>query len=350
MSGCSGPPGCRPVGWEVTGPPGVPDPDRPPPPDRAVTVRSLTRPDPPAEILGPAELGDIARWRPDATDTAVTVAATGGTLTMAVEPPQYGVPPGSNRVSVVDTVLPLPVVLAGPAPGAWQFGDPRVLAFGTGATPVRVAGTAGVLPVLGTAGLLTDLEAARRVAAGADAGGTYQVWLTADAPRSLVDALTAAGLAVTADDSAGARAAQLAAQGPAAAAGFALFAGAVTLLLAAATVAVAAAVDRAGQVAQLDALRIQGLPAGAAVRSGYAGLVALIAAGLFAGLGAAVVARPLAGVVVPPFTDAWRTVPPPGALSAAALGLAGLVALVVLGVTGWLSALPLVRRLRGGVR
>jgi hypothetical protein len=76
----------------------------------------------------------------------------------------------------------------------------------------------------------------------------------------------------------------------------------------------------------------------------------LIAAGLLCGLAAAAIARPVAQVVAPPFTDGWHVIAPPGMLSGAALALAGLAALLVLGVTGLLSVLPLVRRLRGGDR
>ena len=350
VRGCAGPPGCRLARWELAGP--AEDGGRPGPPPKGatVTVRSLAQSDPPAEILDAAALGDITRWRSDTTGTALDLTAADGALTLTTEADETTSAVAGNRVSVVDAPLPLPVVLAGPQPKLWQSGDPGVLAFGSGVTPVRVAGAVPALPVLGAAGMLTDLEAARRAGAGADAGGSYQVWLTADAPASLVGALTAAGLTVTADDTAAGRAGRLAAQGPAAAARFALLAGAVTLLLAAAAVAVAAAVDRSGQIAQLSALRVQGLPGAAAVGSGYAGLTALLAAGLLTGPAAALVARPVAGVVVPPFTDAWRVIAPPGPLGAAALAVAGLVALAVLGVTGWLSALPLIRRLRGGAR
>jgi putative ABC transport system permease protein len=53
---------------------------------------------------------------------------------------------------------------------------------------------------------------------------------------------------------------------------------------------------------------------------------------------------------VRPFTDSWDLIPPPGALRPLVLLLTGLLALVVLGVTSWLSVLPLVRKLRGGAR
>jgi hypothetical protein len=53
-------------------------------------------------------------------------------------------------------------------------------------------------------------------------------------------------------------------------------------------------------------------------------------------------------VAPPVFTDGWRVIEPVGALTAAALAGAGLVALVLLAATWAWSVMPLVRRLRGG--
>jgi hypothetical protein len=172
------------------------------------------------------------------------------------------------------------------------------------------------------------------------------VWLSGDAGPPIVDALTGAGLTIGSDRSAAGRTAQLAAQGPAVISRFALVAGAVGLLLAAAAIGVAGAVDRRTRLEQLTALRVQGLAGRVAVLTAYAGMGVLVLAGLLAGLVAAVVARPVARVVVPPFTDGWDVLPRPGALGPGALAVAGLIALVVLGATGWLSVLPLIRRLR----
>jgi hypothetical protein len=75
-----------------------------------------------------------------------------------------------------------------------------------------------------------------------------------------------------------------------------------------------------------------------------------VVAGLLAGLLAAAVARPAVGVTVRPFTDNWTLIPPPGALGPAALLVAGLLALLTLGVTSWLAVRPLVRDLHGSSR
>src|SRR6185437_7790679 len=78
------------------------------------------------------------------------------------------------------------------------------------------------------------------------------------------------------------------------------------LLLSAAMMAVAAAVEREPLLAQLRALRVQGLSRRTAILAGSAGTVALGAAGLVGGVLAAVAARPIARVVAPPFADGWR--------------------------------------------
>jgi hypothetical protein len=197
-----------------------------------------------------------------------------------------------------------------------------------------------VLPVIGADGVLTDLDAARRVAGDSDQGGTLQVWLTGDAPAAVVDAI---GLPVLDDRTADGRVAELAADSSVVTASFGLFAAVLAALLAAGLLAVAAAVDREPQLDHLRALRHQGLPRRTALTTAYAGAGSVALAGLLGGLAAALAARPIADVTAPPFPDGWRVIPPPGALGPAALGIAAAVAVVVLGVTTWLS----VRRLNG---
>jgi putative ABC transport system permease protein len=235
-------------------------------------------------------------------------------------------------------------VLAGEAPVEWRLIDPLLNSFGQ--VPARVAGTVQALPGLGTTGILVDLDATRRVAGESEPPGEFQVWLSAGARPGLVADLTAAGLTVITDDSAAERSAVLGRQGPAAVARFGLLAGVAALLLAAATTAVAVAVDRPTLRGQLEALRLQGLPAPVTVTTGCAGTAALVLAGLSVGVFAASLVGPLTRIAVPPFTDGWAVLPPPATLSGAVLALSALVALVVLGVTGWLSVLPLLRSLR----
>ncbi|MEU8233737.1 FtsX-like permease family protein [Actinoplanes sp. NPDC048967] len=351
VSGCTAAPGCRLVRWQLSSPAGSDGRLGLPSSSAAVTIRGLSQQEPSAEVLDKAALGDPRRWRPDFSAAAMDVFATAGTLTLRMDRNETGSnsPPG-NRVFAVDAALPLPVVMAGPQPPAWQFSDAVVYAFGGSPVRVRVAGTAPVLPVVGGAGVLVDLDTARRIAADSDLGGTYQVWLASDAPQSVLTALRAGGLTVLDDATVAEQAGRLEDQGTAVGATFAMLAAMVGLLLAAAAVAVAAAVERGPQLDQLSALRLQGLPLRTAVTIGYAGSAALVVAGLLAGLLAAAVARPAVGVTVRPFTDDWTLIPPPGALAPGALLAAGLLALLTLGVTSWLAVRPLVRDLHGSSR
>jgi len=345
VTGCTPAPGCRFLRWELSAPAAGGRPG-PPPDSGSVTVRSLAQQNPPADLLGPRQLADIARWRSGTAARSLDLTAAGGRLTMAIEPNLTGPDVPGNQAYAVGAPLPMPLVLAGPPPAAWRFTDPALYPSGDGYAPVRVAGTASALPVVGAAGMLVDLEATAGIAADTDLGGTFQVWLATDAPQSIVDALTANGLTVTADETAAARADRLAAQSPSVSRRFALLAAIVALLLAAATVAVAAAVDRDAQLGRLRALRLQGLPAPVARTTAYAGLAAMLAAGLLGGVLAAIAAHPLGRSSVPPFTDDWRVIPAPSALGGVALGAAAAVALVVLALAGGLAVRPLLRRLR----
>jgi ABC-type multidrug transport system fused ATPase/permease subunit len=348
VTGC--PTGCRILRMELNSPPDRYGNLSAPRYGSEVTVLGLTQSGADPLILDPARLGDVTRWRAGTGGAAVDLAATHGTLRLAVDENNTLLAPVGFQVFAVDTTVPLPVVLAGQADPDWQFAEPSLSSFGDTAIPIRPVATASALPVLGGNGVLVDLDAARRVAGDAALAGEPQVWLAPGAGPALLARLRAAGLTITGDTGTAERSAALAAQAPAVVARFALLSGAAALLLAAAALAVSAAVDRRTRLDQLLALRRQGLPHRTAMATGVAGTVALAGAGLLGGLLAAVLAQPLARVVVPPFTDGWDMLPRPGALGVTALGWAGLIALAVLGLVGWLSVRPLVRRLRGDAR
>jgi putative ABC transport system permease protein len=204
------------------------------------------------------------------------------------------------------------------------------------------------LPVLGGAGVLVDLDTTRRLAADGDPGGQFQVWLSPTARPGIVADLTAAGLTVTSEDDVTAFAARLGTQGPAVLVRFELLAGIAALLLAAAAVAVAATVDRRSLAEQSAALRLQGLSRRVAAGTGRAGTAALILAGLSFGVLATLLAVEVTGRTVPPFTDGWVVLRPPGPLDPLTTVLAAAVALAVLGLTGRIALQPLMRSLRGG--
>ncbi|WP_213001142.1 FtsX-like permease family protein [Winogradskya consettensis] len=337
--GCTTAPGCRLVLWELSAAQGMPT-------GAKVTVTGLSQRNPGRTVLDDTTLGDISRWRADLVGAAMEITARPGALTLAMNPNLSGAANVGTRVYAADATLPLPVLLAGAPPTDWQFSDALLYSVGVSAVTARVVGTAPVLPGVGRSGVLMDLDAARRVAADADQGGTMQVWLAQDAPASLLPALTRAGLTIVGDDSVSARADRLDEQGSARAAAFALFAALIGVLLAAAAVAVATAADRRSHLEQLRALRVQGLTVRAAVSIGYAAGTVLVVASVLAGVLAAATAGRIAGSTGFVFTDSWDIVPPPSPLGAAALILTGLATLVVLGVTGRLSLLSLARGLR----
>ncbi|NMO57372.1 ABC transporter permease [Actinoplanes sp. TBRC 11911] len=330
VPGCATAPGCRLVNWDMFAGPDV---------TGSLTIHSLTQQEPSATVLDSATLADASRWRTDFTGLAVQLATDDGLKIAPAAKTADAVIIGT-RVYAVDTSLPLPLLLAGPTPSGWRFDDATLPGFGAAATAARIVGRPAVLPVVGRTGVMADLDSLRRL--GFE-GGTFQVWLASDAPASVVRAI---GLPVLDDRTVAGRAADLAAEDSVVTAQFGLFTVGIAVLLAAAMVAVGAAVEQEPQAEQLRALRVQGLSRRAALSTAYAGSTALVLAGLAAGVLAALVARPLAGVVAPAFADGWDVLPPPGALGGSALLLALLFALAVLGVTAWLSALPLIRRLR----
>ncbi|MEU4242804.1 FtsX-like permease family protein [Actinoplanes sp. NPDC026619] len=324
---CAVAPGCRLVGWQLF------------PAAGGLTIRSVGQQSPAAVLLDATALADVGRWRAGFTGVVARIASTGG-LALGADGTS------GTEVYAVDAPLPVPIVLAGTRPDQWRFDDAMSGRFGGTTTPVRLAATASVLPVLGRDGILTDLDTARRVAGDADLGGTFQVWLADGVPASLIDALRDNGLAVLADRTAAARTTALATEGRVITSSFGLFAAGLALLVAAAMIGIVAAAERAPQLAMLRALRVQGLDTGRALIAGYAGAAALVLAGVAGGVLAALVARPAAAVTAPAFPDGWRVIPPPGVVDGPVLAAAAGIGLAVFGIAGWLS----VRGLRGGAR
>lgn len=322
VTGCAG--GCRLLRWQV---PGQLGPDGKPLP-QPIVLHSLAQRGPDAELLGADRLTDTTRWR--------TVAGAGGLELsgshdgLAVGPARGGSRSESDRLFAVDTALPLPMLLAGPVPVPWRFGEPGIAVPGAGQIPARVTATVAVLPVLGATGLLTDFDALRRSAGEADPTGVTQVWLTADAPAAVVDRLEAAGLTVLADESATGRAARTPGRGTAPAGPFTVFCAVIALLTAAAAVAVAASVDREPQRASAAALRVQGVSARTLAVTRYLGPFALAGAAVLGGVLAASVARRVAGEPDSFFADGWRLLPPPEVLGRWPLLISGLAAMLCL--------------------
>ena len=160
----------------------------------------------------------------------------------------------------------------------------------------------------------------------------------------IVTGLAERGVRVLAERTVAERASDLARHGPGLALRFQYLTAAVIVLLAAGTVVVGATVDRRGRVAELVALRGQGLSAQAVAVAGYAGPGFMVATALLTGLVAAL--WPFAVTAsLPVFADGWALLPMPSGVTPGSLLLA---AATVLGVIG-LAAMAGAARLVGAV-
>jgi hypothetical protein len=319
LNGCPQAAPCRLVGVYVEGP--------------AVELRRLDGPS--GAVVDAATFGDVRRWRPAAGlgGLGVNVAATGDRLTITDSPnplpgTQFVLP--DTTVYAIDAPVPLPILVAGGKIAADPLGDDRIAPVGSSDVPFRVAGTADVLPQLGAHGGYFDLESAIKAVSFSGRNPTYEVWLTDDAPPSLVDSLTGAGLIVLREDSIDAAVTRYGRQGPGASLRFLIFAAAISVLLAAGSLFVVAAVERGPRAVELAALRAQGLPVPALRVTGYAGPALLVGASVLVGLLSAVLARSTIQAAMPVFTDGWRVLAIDTGAHAAPLLVAAAVALLAL--------------------
>jgi putative ABC transport system permease protein len=283
-------------------------------------------------------LTDPARWRPalGPEDLGPAVTAGQGSLHLAVPPPPPPEVPMNrdNRVFVVDTPARLPALTAG-----WQRSSTDELRLSPlvgPSVPAEIVGTAALVPLLGPAGIVVDLEYAERLVPSPLPGGTSQVWLSPAAPPSIVDDLRRAGLIPLREESLAGRVDGLAAEGSAVATRFQAAVAVVGLLLAAGAVLVLAAQERTGWSAELAALRRQGIAASVVRVVGWGGPAALTGSATLVGLAAGLVGAVIARGLHPGFVDGWavlpaaplRPYPVAGALLLAVVVLGGAVALI----------------------
>ncbi|GAA3511166.1 hypothetical protein [Actinocatenispora rupis] len=218
--------------------------------------------------------------------SAVSTSAKGAAV-------RFDSPGGEDlRVLYGDTPYPLPAVTTGRlATRHGTFRGPGLYGLDQA---YRVVGSARTLPAIGT-GVMVDLTYADRVASFGESLDTplrFQVWAAPDAPASLRQRLTAAGLTVTGVDSIAARRDRLARQGPALALRLYLIAAVAALLLAAGTVLVTAYLTARPVLYEVAALRAAGVSPRLVRRAGWReyGLllgVAVVAGALAGGVGAA---------------------------------------------------------------
>jgi FtsX-like permease family len=330
VEGCT--PACRLVALEV-----VVAPDAP---TDGITVALHELRQPAATVLSGPELADIRRWRTTLAEPSAPPTLSTADGALAITMPSGPRPAGAfpdGRVMPLASPVPLPVATAGGQLGA-RGGIPRVTVVGGSDVPVAVVREVRGLPGVGGQGVLVDLEYALR---GNDAGferADLAVWLTADAPESIVTALTEHGVTILDEQSVEQRSTDLAGFGPGLALRFEYFTVAIILLLAATVALVGSTVDRSGRVAELVALRGQGLSARAVRTAGLAGTAVMVAAAALTGIVAALLAEGLVSAALPAFTDNWRLLPHPPALTPGAVLLAAGVILVALGAAAVLGA------------
>jgi hypothetical protein len=213
---------------------------------------------------------------------------------------------GNLSVSAVDEPVPVPVfTIAGH--------DVPTQIIGLDGNLVRVAsaGTATMLPRLGSDGLLVDLDYVNHVSLGTASTSKAEVWLGPAAPADAVERLRTAGLYILDVDSLAATEAHLDRVGPALALRFHTVAAGLGIGLALAGLWLAAAVDRRRRAADLRALRLQGLRPGLVRRAVFWEYLWLVGGACTAGLLAGALAWVTTGDHLPVLTDTTVALPAP---------------------------------------
>ena len=214
-----------------------------------LVINALRTVNPAAGTVPTAQLADPSRWRmpqfgqltADPAGLRISLNAPGGM-------------PGGAWVQPADAPVPLPAAYSGAPP----VGN-AIIGAGGGPLSVQVVSKLSAVPRLGRHATMVDLEWADRLAIDAGPALLPQVWLSPAAPADIVDRLAQQGLTVTGDTRAPQTRRQLDQQGPALSLWFYVLAGALSVLLGAGALVLAAAVDRTRRAEDLSALRGQGL-------------------------------------------------------------------------------------------
>ncbi|GAA3196046.1 hypothetical protein GCM10010532_013820 [Dactylosporangium siamense] len=259
----------------------------------------------------------VTEWRtaPGATAAA---GADGVTFTLPMTSQ-----PGAGALRPAGGPDRLPVATAIALPDGFKT-------FGGKDVPVSVLDAAR-LPRVGSTGSLVDLEYADLFAADNGRADGAEVWLSASAPPTIVDALRAQGLAVTSRRTVADTRAVIAAGGTALGLRFYLVAGLLSVALGAAGLAIAAI---GTTTADLRALRVQGLRRSTGRLVEPFVVLALVAAAGLAGVLAATAAWFAVGGTLPGLTGTGL---PPLAVPAATVA-AALLVLTVAGLTAQAAA------------
>ncbi|MDG4764295.1 hypothetical protein O7632_09280 [Solwaraspora sp. WMMD406] len=290
--------GCQLAGFSVRperpggGPATAPD-EGPAPVDPDVTVTGLAVDG--TRLLDPATLRDETRWRGQ-SDAPVEVDPSGLRVPTADVADPWIVP--------TDTPFPLPALITQVDDRPQGLQRTTTIRLDTGVPVESVTEEpVGVLPAVGTGGLLVDLEYAVRAVPENTLLDAAQVWLSPDAPADVAERLDAAGLTVTGEVTPEQVRQRLDRTAPALAIWFHLLAAALAVVLACAGIVLLAVVERRRRGEDLAALVVQGLPARTAARSlGWSAVPAVVLATV-TGLGAALLAWWVTGDYLPVAVD-----------------------------------------------
>ncbi len=232
-----------------------------------------------------------ADWRPSRINEDLPLSSTVSTIRRAVDGVEmrFNVTPSlSPGMSRADVPAEVPVVVTAATSLPPVGRDELVMTRGLDGflVPSRVVERAAVLPRLGGAGVLTDLEIAYRAGPDPVPGLVYQVWASDQAPRGAVlrDRLRMAGLPVTRVETVERRAEALSRTGPALA--LALLVGVALAALAIAVLALLAValVQGRRRSYELAALRTAGVSDRVLRRASLREYVVQLGAGTVAGV------------------------------------------------------------------
>lgn len=278
--------------------------------------------------------------QPGRTNTVATSSA-GLSLTYAAE--LVAVP----GVSPFDAPTLLPAVVTANAVTSPAVGQPTTVTGLDGQElAVRVVAIAGVLPRAMDTGTMVDLEYADRLLGTEGYQADRQVWLSGHAPKDFVGRLEAAGVSVTARETAAHRRALLGRQGPALALLLFLCAAALAALLAAGATVVSVYLAGRRRAFELAAMAAVGVPRARLLRACLGEQLLLLLTGIGIGTLAGGIGAALALPSMPIYSDG-ATVPPlhylpaPGPVGGFLVSAAAVIA-----ATGALAAVLLVRSAR----
>jgi len=269
--------------------------------------------------ISTVDISDADRWRGDSG----ALLASGGGVGLRFSASNLG-RYLTSWLLVADSPSPVPVAATFELPRSFKIGG----LDGVTRTSTQV-GQPELLPGLGNRGIVMDLEYADRAAVGGTALAEPQFWLGRQAPADVLDRLAAEGLVVVGDLRVEDRQAALDRDAPAVALWFHLVAAGFGVMLALGGIALVAVVDRAHRLADLRALRAQGLSRRTVGTAARWGQLSVVAAAVPCGVVAALAAWAAVGDALPLVEDAALAAPEwPAALAmagpwaAAAVGFA----------------------------